>query len=318
MVESGFGTNETVVPSRRSRRHLRWVDKRTPPARTLEIGPPKRLLILGDVHLDAHSPRAWGNLRTFLERLEPSHTAGLVCLGDLFEYYLGAKHLRGPLGEAAELLAQVVQRGIAVYLVPGNRDFLIGEEFRQRGIEVFSHGLRLHLGLGGAHPSPGATARSAPPAALWIVHGDELMPESGLHRSWSRLSRTRFARLATQAMPVALLDWAARRMREQSRRRHRRRARTPEARLPRVSPTVAASLLAAWAEESGAAHWLVTGHFHVPLLERNDRGGLLTVGEWDGLGGVVGCFSGEDGAGGVTGRLLHSSEAVSLAMVHQG
>lgn len=290
--------------------------RRTPPAQALQLPRGKRLIVLGDLHLSAHAPQDWQPLFALLNSLSPEDTAGLVCLGDLFEYYLGPAHLRGPLGEVARRLEQLVQRGVPVWLVPGNRDFLIGAEFRRRGMFVYPHGLRLDLQLESV--DAGATC-----ASLWIVHGDELSHGDLLHLAWSRLSRAAPSRFVARFMPTRLLDACARTLRAHSRRRRQRRQSRANAQpreFSRVPQDLAEALLAELARTSSCqACWLITGHFHAPLAERAaaGTGTLFTVGEWDRLGGVVAsfkrsCANQEPGAQCVIrATLLHTREVAT-------
>ena len=54
----------------------------------------------------------------------------LYVLGDLFDYWAGDDDLNTPLGRTvAAALAAARSRGVALYFLPGNRDFLIGAAF---------------------------------------------------------------------------------------------------------------------------------------------------------------------------------------------
>jgi UDP-2,3-diacylglucosamine hydrolase len=58
--------------------------------------------------------------------------AALYVLGDLFDVWLGDDQLREPLAAGvAEGLAELSASGVPVYLLCGNRDFLLGERFAQ-------------------------------------------------------------------------------------------------------------------------------------------------------------------------------------------
>ncbi|MBM3358730.1 MAG: UDP-2,3-diacylglucosamine diphosphatase [Betaproteobacteria bacterium] len=62
-----------------------------------------------------------------------SRAASLYVLGDLFEYWVGDDDLDDPFNAAvAKSLEGLAARGVAVYFMHGNRDFLIGKKFAER------------------------------------------------------------------------------------------------------------------------------------------------------------------------------------------
>jgi UDP-2,3-diacylglucosamine hydrolase len=86
-------------------------------------------LFISDLHLTEERPEA--NER-FIELLEGKGRAAdaLYILGDFFEYWIGDDDLGEPFNAViAGLLKDLTQRGVRVYLMHGNRDFLIGEGF---------------------------------------------------------------------------------------------------------------------------------------------------------------------------------------------
>lgn len=87
----------------------------------------KPVLFISDLHLSPERPA-----RLFHEFLAgPAHAAeALYILGDLFEYWAGDDDLEDPFNrEIATALGQVASRGVNLYLMQGNRDFLMGERF---------------------------------------------------------------------------------------------------------------------------------------------------------------------------------------------
>lgn len=84
---------------------------------------------VSDLHLCESRPHT---TRLFLDFLE--HTAGaagaLYILGDLFEYWAGDDDLYDPLHRSViEGLRRLADQGTAVYIMHGNRDFLLGSVF---------------------------------------------------------------------------------------------------------------------------------------------------------------------------------------------
>lgn len=89
---------------------------------------PHRSLFVSDVHLDDAAPEAQ---RQFLDFLR-THAAGaraLYILGDLFEAWVGDDDTGAERGAVLEGLRELTGSGVACFLLHGNRDFLIGEDF---------------------------------------------------------------------------------------------------------------------------------------------------------------------------------------------
>lgn len=88
-------------------------------------------LFVSDLHLCTARPRTTQLFLRFLRETVPCAEA-LYILGDLFEYWLGDDDLSAP--DHAEIilaLARLAGGGVKVFLLHGNRDFLIGEDFAQ-------------------------------------------------------------------------------------------------------------------------------------------------------------------------------------------
>jgi UDP-2,3-diacylglucosamine hydrolase len=84
---------------------------------------------ISDLHL---SPRSPGATRLFLEFLvdRARQAESLFILGDLFEVWVGDDSLRDPYNAAiVQSLRAASDSGLRIYLMHGNRDFLIGEQF---------------------------------------------------------------------------------------------------------------------------------------------------------------------------------------------
>lgn len=89
-------------------------------------------LFIADLHLQADNLEQLSLFRSFLA----NHTQDaekLYILGDLFEYWLGDEQCAEFKGSVIQDLRQLSQR-IPVYIMHGNRDFTLGNEFcRQTG-----------------------------------------------------------------------------------------------------------------------------------------------------------------------------------------
>ena len=203
----------------------------------LEVELPAGSLVIGDLHLDvdagATSPDGL-QLEAFLD----AHRAApvLVILGDLFEYWLGPSHAKSRGGRS--ILELIGRLPGAVYLIPGNRDVLAGDELEAAGIRVAKHGL---LGT-----VPGGER-------LLLLHGDELSIHDTSYQRQRRILRNPILHATLRHLPGLITRALARRLRA-----HSMKATPAKAPLEVAQdPGEAARRLAAT-----NAQTLVAGHAH--------------------------------------------------------
>ena len=101
---------------------------------------------ISDLHLlSADEPRTQILLRYL--RTQAHQANALFVLGDLFEAYLGDDDDAPVLAAVADGLGRLAASGTAVFLMHGNRDFLIGAHFAQRaGARLLSDPSVVRLG----------------------------------------------------------------------------------------------------------------------------------------------------------------------------
>jgi UDP-2,3-diacylglucosamine hydrolase len=133
-------------------------------------------LLISDLHLRPERPYLTGAFFGFLEG--PAQQAqALYILGDLFEYWVGDDCLEGDAfsTSVAHALASLAAGGVPVYLMGGNRDFLMGTAFaRTSGASLL--------------PDPTLIELSGIPTLL--MHGDSLCTDDAAYQDFRRLSRS--------------------------------------------------------------------------------------------------------------------------------
>jgi len=88
-------------------------------------------LFIADLHLCNERPQINAAFFAFLDA-HATKADALYCLGDLFEAWVGDDDLVDTLhAEVARALHQLVNAGVAVFVMHGNRDFLLAEAFCQ-------------------------------------------------------------------------------------------------------------------------------------------------------------------------------------------
>jgi UDP-2,3-diacylglucosamine hydrolase len=89
-------------------------------------------LFVSDLHLAPERPRIVDAFFAFA-RDTAARAEALYVLGDLFEYWVGDDDLAEPFNAAvADALAGLSRGGVAVSLIHGNRDLLLGSAFAAR------------------------------------------------------------------------------------------------------------------------------------------------------------------------------------------
>jgi UDP-2,3-diacylglucosamine hydrolase len=132
-------------------------------------------LFISDLHLTEERPEA--NER-FIELLEGKARGSdaLYILGDFFEHWIGDDDLEASFNAVvAGLLADLARRGVPVYLMHGNRDFLIGERF------CAATGAKL-LADPSVHEIQGVRTL--------LMHGDTLCTDDVDYQNWRRIARS--------------------------------------------------------------------------------------------------------------------------------
>ena len=136
-------------------------------------------LFISDLHLSAERPDTNRQFFRFLGD-EATRAQALYVLGDLFEYWAGDDELDDPAGDP--LAAEVAQRfrrlstaGVAVHVMHGNRDFLIGKGF------FTASGTRFL-------DDPSVIRFAGAPIAL--MHGDTLCTDDRDYQEWRATARS--------------------------------------------------------------------------------------------------------------------------------
>jgi UDP-2,3-diacylglucosamine hydrolase len=159
-------------------------------------------LFISDLHLTEERPAANEQFIGFLEGKARSADA-LYILGDFFEYWIGDDDLAQPFNAViAGLLRDASQRGIRLYLMHGNRDFLIGERF---------------CAATGARLLEDPTLAEIGGVQTLLMHGDTLCTDDLEYQAWRRTARSPAFQAEFLAKPIAERRRAILGMREKSR-----------------------------------------------------------------------------------------------------
>jgi UDP-2,3-diacylglucosamine hydrolase len=221
----------------------------------------RALLFISDLHLSPAIPRTVAAFERFIAHTA-SGAAAVYILGDLFEYWIGDDMLATPFAqEVATTLRSLAQRGIALYVMQGNRDFLLGQRFAEAA-------------AGTLLPDP--FVLEAFGRSIVLAHGDALCTADTGYQRFRRVSHSRAGRGFFLSWPLRWRLALAERMRNKS-----QTTWTPERMMiADVTDEGVAALF-----RSSKAPTLIHGHTHLPATHRQDVDGMATerwvIPDWD-------------------------------------
>ncbi|HZQ75298.1 MAG TPA: UDP-2,3-diacylglucosamine diphosphatase [Burkholderiales bacterium] len=147
-----------------------------------------RSVFISDLHLAESRPQATERFCAFLEDGARGAQA-LYILGDLFEYWVGDDDLSEPFNAiVAGLLQTLSKEGTGIWLMHGNRDFLLASAFCEAaGAELL------------ADPS----IQDIGGQRTLLMHGDTLCTDDADYQNWRRTARSAAWQSGFLAKPLA-------------------------------------------------------------------------------------------------------------------
>ena len=206
-------------------------------------------LFVSDLHL---SPARPAIIQAFFDFLSgpAARASSLYVLGDLFDYWAGDDDLDDPFNASVvNALRALSARGVALYLMHGNRDFLIGAAFVEAaGAKLLTDPTLIKL-----HGTP-----------TLLTHGDALCTGDTDYQAFRGKVRAlewqaEFLSQALSARKAAIAQLHARSERDK---------RTKPAQIMDVAPSAVAILLRAHGFPR-----LIHGHTHRPALHVHEVDG---------------------------------------------
>ncbi len=223
-------------------------------------------LFASDLHLDAASPQA---VETFLRLLagEAREAQALYLLGDLFESWIGDDDPDPVRARVCEALRALTQRGVAVFVLHGNRDFLLGAGFEARS------GCRLL-------PDPVVTDVQG--TRVLLTHGDLLCTGDAAYQELRSTVRGEFFQRRVAALSLRQRELLAAAARAGS----RAHTSTVHADIMDVDPGAVAALARATGVDC-----IIHGHTHRPAVHETHVDGRplrrIVLDAWYERGGVL-------------------------------
>ena len=221
------------------------------------------ILLISDLHLEEQRPDITRAFLHFLQTRARGAEA-LYILGDFFEVWVGDDGMSPFQHDIARALRELSDAGTRIFLMHGNRDFLIGRAFcREAGCTLLKDPSIVHF--------------NGEPVLL--MHGDSLCTLDVGYMKLRRLLRNPLSLFILRNLPLTTRRKLARKLRSESRAQTRMKARE----IIDVTPDEVPRIMA----EHGV-RTLIHGHTHRPAehaLEVNGQSARrIVLGDWDSQG----------------------------------
>ncbi|MGU9951046.1 MAG: UDP-2,3-diacylglucosamine diphosphatase [Gammaproteobacteria bacterium WSBS_2016_MAG_OTU1] len=223
-------------------------------------------LLAADLHLSAKCHE------DFLSALSADNikkAKEIYLLGDIFDIWLGDDENEEWVNRISQVLSEIVSTGTSIFIMRGNRDFLLGQRFcQQTGCQLLPD---FHVIESGGRK-------------LLLTHGDLLCGESSYLR-WRKIAHHPLLATVTFYLPMSLRRRVAALLRGQSKSRHKKAT---------IGLEIATLFL-----KRHECQTLIHGHTHMSGEETwqadSEQFLRICLPAWEGSGG---CFSRLDDEGG--------------------
>ncbi|MGE8504299.1 MAG: UDP-2,3-diacylglucosamine diphosphatase [Pseudomonas sp.] len=218
------------------------------------------ILLISDLHLEEKRPDITRAFLLFLAT-HVRQAEALYILGDFFEVWIGDDGMSPFQHEIARALRQLSDAGTRIYLMHGNRDFLIGKAFcREAGCTLLSDPHKVRMG---GEP-------------VLLMHGDSLCTLDVGYMKLRRWLRNPLSLLILRNLPLSTRQKLARKLRNESRAQTRMKASD----IVDVTPEEVVRVMAEYGVRT-----LIHGHTHRPAVHELHVNGQparrIVLGDWD-------------------------------------
>jgi UDP-2,3-diacylglucosamine hydrolase len=218
------------------------------------------ILLISDLHLEEQRPDITRAFLRFLE-VRAAQAEALYILGDFFEVWVGDDGMTPFQHEIAGALRALSEGGTRIYLMHGNRDFMIGEGFcREAGCTLLADP---HVAqLGGER--------------VLLMHGDSLCTRDEGYMRLRRWLRNPLSLFILHNLSLAKRQQLAHKLRSSSKQETRMKASD----IVDVTPDEVVRIMQRY-----KVHTLIHGHTHRPATHSLQSDGQpasrIVLGDWD-------------------------------------
>ncbi|WP_423197628.1 MULTISPECIES: UDP-2,3-diacylglucosamine diphosphatase [unclassified Cupriavidus] len=226
----------------------------TPVAAPIEV--PAPAWFISDLHLTQDMPRTRAAFERVLDDAALQARA-LFILGDFFEFWVGDEEVDAPFArDIAAALRGLHARGVPVYLMHGNRDFLLGQRF---------------AAAAGATLLPDPCVIVCAGRRVVLSHGDALCTDDARYNRFRHWTRKPWIQRLFLSLPLTTRLGVARKVRATSEAGRRRQITYGDA-----TPAAVEALL-----DASATHTMIHGHTHRPARHRHGDRERWVLTDWD-------------------------------------
>jgi len=156
--------------------------------------------LIADLHLSENRPETLNLFEAFLINISQKSTT-LYILGDFFDYWIGDDVVSDFHQQVINLLATAHDKGLVIYFMAGNRDFLVGKRFaKQAKLQLINDPYTLSI----ANKN------------ILLMHGDLLCTDDSDYQKFRKISRNKIIQFIYLAMPVFYRKYLAKKARAKS------------------------------------------------------------------------------------------------------
>jgi len=223
-------------------------------------------LFISDLHLEVDRPDIGEQFFAFLED-EAKDAEALYILGDLFDAWVGDDDPNPHFADVKKALRALVDSGVPVYFMHGNRDFMVGEDFAEEtGVRILPDPIAIDLY--GNH--------------VLLSHGDALCTDDFEYQEIRAMTRKPEWQAMMRSKPLEERLLLARAAREES----KARGQTIDMDIMDVNADAVKRTILDYSVDI-----LLHGHTHRPdihFVELDDRvAKRIVLGDWYDQGSVV-------------------------------
>jgi UDP-2,3-diacylglucosamine hydrolase len=226
-------------------------------------------LFISDLHLTPERPLPVQLFYRFISEIAP-HAQALYILGDFFEAWVGDDDLTQPFHrDIAAALKSLSEQNIAVFFLPGNRDFLVGPAFAEAaGVRLLADPTQVELfGM-----------------PTLLAHGDLYCTDDAAYQDFRKQVRDPAWQQSFLAQPLAQRHALAKALRERS--EHAKADKKPE--IMDANDTAISQAL-----ETYAVTRIIHGHTHRPARHEHPLHDRIcerwVLPDWYENGGYLAC-----------------------------
>jgi len=221
---------------------------------------------ISDTHLSDNSKE---KVELFIAtvKLLAKKQGAIYLLGDIFDFWAGGDDLKYPQKDVLLALKNAVEAGAKIFLITGNRDFLISNEFSiQTGVQILPELCPLTINGN----------------KYLLTHGDLLCTKDVSYQIFRKIVRNFFVKWLFLSLPLKLRSTLV----SQTKKRTRKSVNKKEMDIMDVDRQAVLDLMSEY-----KATCLIHGHTHHAGIhnfsDRNQKLTRIVLGDWDGCCSIL-------------------------------